>query len=515
MEKSIDKYSVLADKQLLNSLIGILPDATLILNSAFEILAYNEKALQLLCKNKPNQLSECFMHLSTSIELNKDEFTSRSAAVEHETSIKDRVINLALYPVSNSSNELTNIVVFLRDITQHKVLEAADHAKTIQLNKLLETAKQLTSSLNLIDVFTRIANEANVLLKAYSSIYLLEEDGKTLKPQVVVDPVYADEIMSSTLDIDHSLTGKAIKNRKNLLFNDVGVEDDAYQIPGTSVLSNERVLITPFIVNEEVLGAMCLNRIGPIFTEEDFSLAQTLAAYASTALKNAKMYDELQKEVHERKNAEAEVKTHREQLELINKILRHDLTNHLTSVNSALKLYKHSNNDRSYLDVAEVKIAKSLELIKRMRELESFLKSHKELKVFEIRDIVDSTVKNYPGIDFQVNGFGRVLADEAISSVIDNIIGNSYIHGKANMVKVSIECSNKFCEIRISDNGCSIPDDLKETVFEESVTYGSTAQSGQGLYIVRKTIERYGGYVFLEDSIPQGTVVVFSLQSAI
>jgi len=124
-------------------------------------------------------------------------------------------------------------------------------------------------------------------------------------------------------------------------------------------------------------------------------------------------------------------------------------------------------------------------------------------------------VKHFPDIDFQINGFGRVLADEAIDSVIDNIIGNSITHGKADQIKINIDKLGGYLEIRISDNGTSIPDNVKDMVFEENYSYGDSGQTGQGLYIVKKTIERYGGHVFLEDNIPQGMIVVFSLQRAI
>ncbi len=515
MKEQISKQSILENRELLSSLIGILPDATLIIDKELQVLNFNEKALQALCKNKPDQIHTSFHKIIQSIGYTKKSLNSVYSALQKETSLNNRSLRVTLYPVTDSKNKVTNFVVFLRDITLHKELEASDFAKTVQLNKLLETARHLTSSLDLIDVLTRIANEASVLLKTYVTIYFLENDGRTLKPQVAVDPVYANEIMNSTLDIDHSLTGKAMKSGKSLVFNHIDNEENAYQIPGTSELDNERILVTPFIVDTQVLGAMCMNRIGPIFTEDDFSLAQTLAAYASTAIKNATMYDELQKEVEIRKNAEKNLQSQREQLELINKILRHDITNNLVAVRSALRLYDHSDFDKSFLDTAQVKINSSLELIKKMRKLENLIRSHKDLKVYEIRDVIDEVSSNFPDISFQINGFGRVLADEVLNSVIENIIGNSLIHGKADKIKINIDNSGKFCQVRISDNGIAIPDDVKQKVFEENFKYGNNAQTGQGLYIVKKAVEKYGGYVFLEDNIPEGTIVSLSLQKAI
>jgi signal transduction histidine kinase len=514
MMKKIDRQAILQNKEVIGSLIGILPDATLILNNKLEIVSYNERALQALCKNKSSKINSCLADLLKALEIDLEKLISDPIVIQKETFLLNRSLNFTLYPVKDSQGIVKSFVLFLRDITLHKALEASDYEKTIQLNKLFDAAKQLTSSLDVMDVLTRIANEACALLKTYISIYLLEDDGHTLKPKVVVDPVYADEIMNNTLDIDNSLTGKAIKAKKSMLFNDVHNEEDAYQIPGTSELTNERVLVSPFIIDDKVLGAMCLNRIGPVFTEAEFSLAQTLSAYVSTALKNSRMFDDLQKEVEERKKVESNLNSQREQLELINKILRHDITNNLVAVRSALRLYKHSDNDSSFLESARVKIDSSLELIKKMRKLEFLIKSHEGLKVYEIRDVVDAVCRDFPDLQFQINGFGMILADEAIYSVLKNIISNSLLHGKAEKIEIDIDNSGKFCQIRISDNGKGIPDKFKKKVFEENFKYGDNGQTGQGLYIVKKAVEKYGGYVFLEDNIPEGTSVTLSLQKA-
>ncbi|MFO8132483.1 MAG: ATP-binding protein, partial [Thermoplasmatota archaeon] len=70
------------------------------------------------------------------------------------------------------------------------------------------------------------------------------------------------------------------------------------------------------------------------------------------------------------------------------------------------------------------------------------------------------------------------------------------------------------CEIRVADEGSGIPDEIKQRVFEERFSHGSTGGSGLGLYIVKKTMQRYGGSVDIEDNQPTGTVVVLRLPRA-
>ena len=65
--------------------------------------------------------------------------------------------------------------------------------------------------------------------------------------------------------------------------------------------------MAPLVVDGQAVGAMCLNRLGPVFSPEDLALAETYAAYASIALKNARLYERviedaeaMERRVHER-----------------------------------------------------------------------------------------------------------------------------------------------------------------------------------------------------------------------
>ncbi len=213
---------------------------------------------------------------------------------ELENRIKERTAELT------KSNEQLQ-----KEINDRIKVETALQRKTHQQALLLKTARYINSSLDVNEVLKRIASEVMELLSSYGcTIYLLAEDGKTLFPQVVTDPVYEKEIMSTPLDIDSSFTGKAVKAKQSLMFNNAVANENGYQIPGTSEEEEERIIVAPFVSDGKVLGAMCLNRIGPYYTEEDLALAETFAHYATTALKNAQTFQELQHEIDERIQAE-------------------------------------------------------------------------------------------------------------------------------------------------------------------------------------------------------------------
>ncbi len=219
----------------------------------------------------------------------------------------------------------------------------------------------------------------------------------------------------------------------------------------------------------------------------------------------------MNRDITERKKAEEEVKAHREHLELINKILRHDLINDLTVIRSSFRLYKNTE-DQEYLQKIPSYVDKSVELINKMRGLESFMSFHKDLGFYNAIDIIKNVIKDYPSIDFKIEGSCKVVADEALSSVIDNIISNAVAHAKTDRIDINILKTREVCEIRIADYGVGIPEEIKGKIFEEGFQYGETGRSGLGLFIVKKTLERYGGSISIEDNKPSGTIFILKLK---
>ncbi|MBN2845183.1 MAG: PAS domain S-box protein [Deltaproteobacteria bacterium] len=218
------------------------------------------------------------------------------------------------------------------------------------------------------------------------------------------------------------------------------------------------------------------------------------------------------RDITDRKRAEEEARSYYGHLTLINKILRHDLTNDLTVIRSALSLYEDTKNDELLKD-ASGHVEKSVELIRRMRELEAFISQHRELKVYNMREVIEKVKERYHSIDFEIEGDCRIMADESLHSVIDNLLRNAVIHGKTDRISVSISEAGNTCDVRIADYGVGIPDYIKSQIFDEGFTFGDSGQTGIGLHIVKKAMDTYGGQVYVEDNKPQGTVFILRLRA--
>lgn len=212
-------------------------------------------------------------------------------------------------------------------------------------------------------------------------------------------------------------------------------------------------------------------------------------------------------DITDRKTMENKVIQMNEILRLLNKTLRHDILNDLTVVGNSIEMYEELGDDK-LLKNATKSIENSIKLIKQMRELEPLVSTGDSLKPYDAKDVIMECVGTYPLVE--VHGNCSIMADNALYSVFENLVKNAVNHGKADKIDITIEEGVGFCEIRVADNGTGILDQFKEKVFDEGFSEGKG--TGLGLYIARKTIERYGGTIHVEDNQPKGAVFVLNLR---
>jgi PAS domain S-box-containing protein len=198
-------------------------------------------------------------------------------------------------------------------------------------------------------------------------------------------------------------------------------------------------------------------------------------------------------------------------LRLIARITRHDIRNRLTIAYGILDLMRTGNTlDPVLIEEAHKSVRKSIDITKRMNQLENLMISGKEKKEIDLRDKIEDIIVDYP-VKYRIDGNATVGVDTAFDSVIENIIGNAIFHGGADRIVVRIIEDEGFVLISIADDGIGVDEKLRDKIFQESFSYGENRGTGLGLYIVKKVIERYGGEVWMEDTIPKGATFVIKI----
>jgi len=199
-------------------------------------------------------------------------------------------------------------------------------------------------------------------------------------------------------------------------------------------------------------------------------------------------------------------------LELINRILRHDLANHFTVIKSAVNLFNDSKN-LDFLKEIKNHVNKGIILIRNMKQLEAVFSVEPVLKPRNLLSTIKHVTSNYDNIDFEIQVQEiKVLADEGLEIIIDNLIRNAVRHGKTEKIKISSEENDSTVIIKITDFGKGVPDEIKDKIFTESFKAGASGNTGLGLFIVERMMQNYGGSVKVADNQPRGAVFLLEFK---
>ena len=301
-----------------------------------------------------------------------------------------------------------------------------------------------------------------------------------------------------------------LDDSSNILLTNKKVKDDFGEIIGKKCYEVHHNASSP-----PESCAMEKIKNGMVGEETFFDDAVTKKWYDVTVskikLEEKPLYIHLMSDVTQKHQSEERIVELNHALRVLNKILRHDMLNNISVIMVSLEMMK--TKDLTLKNRALKAIEKSIELVNKMRDLEAAISSGGKLSPYDVNKIIKDSIVNFPEIKFKISGGCTVLADEALLPVLNNIIGNASIHGKADKIDISIEKRDDCCTVKISDNGLGIHDKIKGGMFDEGTSYGENQGMGLGLYIVKKTIERYGGDVSYEDNSPHGATFILKLKS--
>lgn len=228
-------------------------------------------------------------------------------------------------------------------------------------------------------------------------------------------------------------------------------------------------------------------------------------------------------DITERKKTDAELRQCHADSNLYLDILTHDINNMNAAALNAGRLLTPRLPEAS-ADLFQ-KLQRSLEkiddLIRNISLLRRLNAPPARMVPVSLAGVIRRETANVSGATFDYDGSeATVLADEMISSVFANIIGNAVkFGGDAPHITIRVADRGEMAEVLVTDTGRGIPDSLKPRIFDR-FRRGDTTVSGKGLglFICRSLVERYGGSIGVEDRVPgdisQGTVFRLTLKKA-
>jgi len=254
------------------------------------------------------------------------------------------------------------------------------------------------------------------------------------------------------------------------------------------------MLLAPILVEGRQEGWAFMQRIGgkTSWEEEEVGLLRFLTQNISLALQRRKAQEDMAKLA--------------ESVAMSNKVLRHDIRNELMVLSGSLQLYDMKKEEKQ-LDRAERSAARLTEILDRFKELDSFLQSSRGLFGVDLRQAIMQAMAAQQ-MSYDVQGDARVQSDFALGSVIDNLVRNSKRHGDARSMAFSIAKEGGMVLLTVADDGSGIPEEARSKLFQEGFSYGEERGTGLGLFWIKKTMERYGGWVKLSPSDKGATFVL-------
>ncbi|MBN1272559.1 MAG: HAMP domain-containing protein [Candidatus Aminicenantes bacterium] len=243
-----------------------------------------------------------------------------------------------------------------------------------------------------------------------------------------------------------------------------------------------------------------------------------------------KAKDELEIKVEERT---ADLTTANANLERVNNELKefayvvsHDLKAPLRAISSLAEWIKADYADKideagkEHLDLLTTRTARMQKLIDGVLAYSRAGRVKGKAKKVDLNNLIQTIIENLDppeNISISVENELPVLVCEEtrIMQVFQNLLSNAikFMDKPNGLIKIGCEKNNTFWRFSVADNGPGIEKKYHETIFKIFQTVSSKDEydsTGVGLSVIKKTVELYGGKVWLESKVGKGTTFFFT-----
>ncbi|HEU0295938.1 MAG TPA: GAF domain-containing protein, partial [Anaerolineales bacterium] len=297
------------------------------------------------------------------------------------------------------------------------------------------------------------------------------------------------------------------------------------------------VLYVPLYVQGRILGHTELwdSRSKREFTKDEISFCRTLSQQAAVAIANANLYEQIQRELKERKELIAELENKNAELERFTYTVSHDLKSPLFTIRGFLGYLEQDalsgDAGRVTTDVKRISDAteKMQNLLNDLLELSRIgrLKNASTMIPFGelAREavelvhgrIVESDVVIQIGTDLPAVFGDRPRLLEVLQNLIDNAAKfmGAQREPRIEIGHTGLEAEHGMPVFYVRDNGTGISSDHFERIFGLFNKLDVKSEgTGIGLALVKRIVEVHGGRIWVESEVGKGTTFYFSLPPA-
>jgi len=219
------------------------------------------------------------------------------------------------------------------------------------------------------------------------------------------------------------------------------------------------------------------------------------------------------------------MRAERQELAMLNRLLRHSVLNGLNLIRARLDLVEAdvAETGRAHYETAYARVDDLLDRVEALREMQTGGES--ETDAYRLEPLLDERLARartkYPDASFSVVGSvpdAAIRADDLVPVCLENVLRNAVQHADVDTpevrVRVAVDEAADVATVRIADNGVGFSD-IDQSVFGEGVSGLDGDGHGFGLFLTRKVVEDgYGGAVRAAASDRGGAEIVLEFPLA-
>jgi len=366
----------------------------------------------------------------------------------------------------------------VREIEELKEADSGLVRRNRQLLSLQSAAAATVSCLDLSFVLDTVAWEMAHLLEAGScTVYEWDQDADVISVLAQYDTDdWAEEISAAkACDLaEHPMRKRVLVERYAYQMPVSQFEVDPAEMAHMQKASTDVRLMLPMVFLDRVVGLVEVkaSRDERSFTDQEISLAQSLAGQAASAVENARLYKRAQQEIADRMRAEKQIEASLKEKEVLLREIHHRVKNNLQVISSLLHLQSRGIQDKETLEIFRdsQNRVRSMALIH-----EKLYRSHDLARVDfagYIRRLTSALIRSYRAhsapVNLRVDASDICLPIDSavpcgliINELVSNSLKHAFVDGREGEIRVTLRSSaDHQVTLVVSDNGVGFPEEV-------------------------------------------------------
>ncbi len=404
--------------------------------------------------------------------------------------------------------------------------------KNKQLDALLKVSVLLTSETDLNKLLDLIVKTTTELMDSERATVFLVNEKEQLLCSRIGSGLEQTEI---SFPITEGIAGQVARSGEVLII------DDPYNHPGfnkqidiqTGFKTRNILCAAMQNISKKVIGVFqVLNKRDSSFAEDDKELLLALASISAAAIENARMLEEINRQLTELKiaynelHAAQETIIRQEKLATIGQLasgIGHEIRSQLTVVSAVSGIRRLHPDDEKVKMYTELILEARNRIVSILDEIRDFSKKKEYvMQSHDLNQIIENVVelcsfdKDLDNINLKADLNKETLAEvyvnsDKIKQVLINLVRNAgHASPPKSTITIQVEVSGENQILKITDQGSGITEEVAKHIWEPFFTTKKQG-TGLGLDICKRIIESHNGKIWFESEVNKGTTFFVQL----